>query len=127
MNAIKTDLLCLLLILFSVSCEKDEKTISEQIVGNWEWVKTIIPYSQAESNPLTDGYTTNLEISAHGTIKEYKNGFLTRTSNYTISKDPHGDVLSSMIITSHFSFVNDTLIFSEAYVDGPAHYYKRLK
>jgi hypothetical protein len=127
MNAIKTDLLCLLLILFSVTCEKDEKTIPEQIIGNWEWVKTRIPYSQEETNPLTDGFSMNLEFSTNGTLREYKNGLLTGTSNYSISKDPHGDLLSSTIITSHFYFENDTLIFNEAYVDGPVIYYIRLR
>jgi hypothetical protein len=119
--------LSFLLILASGSCQKDEKTIPEQVTGNWEWIKTIIPYSQEEINPLTDGFTMNLEFSGYYTIKEYKNGLLTSTSNYSISKDQHGYVLSSTIITSHFYFANDTLIFSEAYVDGPAYYYKRSR
>jgi hypothetical protein len=127
MNAFKTDLLCLMLTFVSVSCQKDESTIQEKVIGNWEWVKTIIPYSQEETNPLTDGFSVNLEFSANGTIKEYKNGLLTSTSIYRISKDQHGDVLISTIITSHFYFKNDTLIFSEAYVDGPVQYYKRLR
>jgi hypothetical protein len=120
-------LLSFLLILASESCQKDEKTIPEQVTGNWEWVKTIIPYSQEETNPMTDGFSMNLEFSANGMMKEYKSGLLTGTSKYSIAKDKYGFVLSSTIITSHFYFVNDTLIFSEAYVDGPASYYKRSR
>jgi hypothetical protein len=54
--------LCFLLILASGSCQKDEKGIPDQVIGNWVWVKTIIPYSQEETNPRTDGYATNLYI-----------------------------------------------------------------
>jgi hypothetical protein len=52
--------LCFLLILASGSCQKDEKSIPDQVIGNWVWVKTIIPYNQEETNPRTDGYAMNL-------------------------------------------------------------------
>ena len=116
-----------MILIASDSCQKDEKSIPEKVIGNWEWVKTIIPYGQQETNPRTDGFTMNFEFSSNGTIKEYKNGLLESTSNYSISKDQHGYVLSSTIITSHFYFVNDTLIFSEAYVNGPAYYFRRSR
>jgi hypothetical protein len=119
--------ICFILILASGSCQKDEKAIPDQVIGNWVWIKTIIPYSQEETNPRTDGFSMKLEFSSNGTIKEYKNGLLTSTSNYSISHDQHGYLVTSTIIASHFYFINDTLIFSEAYVDGPAHYYKRLR
>ncbi len=113
------------------SCQKDDKTVSELIIGKWEWVKTIIPYGGQVSNPRTSGNSKTLEISSNGTMKEYKNDLLINTSNYIIEEDRsnpnNGYVFSSTIITSHFSFVNDTLIFNEAYVDGEVSYYSRKK
>jgi len=80
-----------------------------------------------ETNPQTAGFSMALEFSDNGTVKEYKNGLLIGTSSYAITTDQYGDVLTSTVITSHFYFENSTLIFSEAYLDGPVHYYSRFK
>ena len=121
-------LIFILIIIVSIlGCKKSEKSIPEQVIGKWEWVKTIAPYSGYETNPQTAGFSMTLEFSNNGTVKEYKNGLLIGTSSYDIKTDQNGNVLSSTVITSHFYFANDTLIFSEAYVDGPAQYYSRSK
>lgn len=109
-----------------IGCKKDKETNSDVIVGKWEWIKTITPFVGQEANPQTAGFTTILEFSNNGTVNEYKNGLLINTSSYDIKTDQHGDVLSSTVITSHFYFENGTLIFSETYLDGPAHYYSRI-
>lgn len=121
-------LIFLLLIIASIGgCKKNEKSINEQVIGKWEWVKTITPYGVQETNPQTAGFSMTLEFSNNGTVKQYKNGLLIDTSGYDIMTDQNGNVLSSEVITSHFYFANDTLIFSEAYVDGPAQYYLRIE
>ena len=121
-------LIVILLITISVGgCKKNEKSIPEDVIGKWEWVKTIIPFVGQETNPQTAGFSMTLEFSNNGTVNEYKNGLLIGTSSYDIKTDQYGNVLSSTVITSHFYFENGTLIFSEAYLDGPAHYYSRIK
>jgi len=43
----KTNLLkysSLFLLATLLSCQKENKTVSELIIGKWEWVKTIYPY-----------------------------------------------------------------------------------
>jgi hypothetical protein len=113
--------------------QKSEKSIPEQVTGKWEWLKTITPYTGKETNPQSAGFSMTLEFSSNGTakefgtVKEYKNGLLISTSYYVIQTDKNGWELRSTIINSHFYFVNDTLIISEAYIDGDAHYYLRLK
>ena len=121
-------LIFILLIIVSIGgCKKNEKSLNEQVIGKWEWVKTIIPYGRQETNPQTAGFSMALEFSNNGTVKEFKNGLLISSSNYDIKTDQNGNVLSSIVITSHFYFASDTLIFSEAYVDGSAQYYSRFK
>jgi hypothetical protein len=111
-----------------ISCQKDKESISNLIVGKWEWVKTIIPYGGLEANPQTLGFTRTLEFMVNGKMKEYKNELLIKTSNYSIEINPsnaNGFLLKSTIVTSHFYIINDSLIFNEAYVDGPVSTYLR--
>ena len=110
-----------------MSCHKDEQTVSDIIIGKWEWIKTVIPYGGQESNPQTLGFSLTLEFLSSGKMQEYKNDLLINTSNYTIEINPSNpkdyQLTNSTILNSHFYFESDTLIFSEAYVDGPVDYY----
>ncbi len=119
-----------ILVLFFpllLSCHKDAVTNSESVVGKWEWIKSVEnPWTGLVTNPQTAGYSKTLEFSSNGTMKEYKDGLQISTSTYSIESN-NGSILSSTIITSHYYFVNDTLIFSEASVDGPSYYYIRIK
>jgi hypothetical protein len=59
-------------------------------------------------------------------MEEYKNLSLVNSSDYAIennSSNPKNNLITSTIINSHFYFESDTLIFSEAYVDGPVIYF----
>ncbi len=128
-NLLKYDLLFALLII-TTSCHKEKETISDVIIGKWEWVKTVIPYGGQETNPQTSGFSQTLEFMSNGKMQEYKNDLLINSSNYTIETNPSNtkdNLFTSTIITSHFYMEADTLIFSEAYVDGPVYYYVRHK
>jgi len=110
--------LSLLFTLLISGCQKD--AINDQIIGKWRWVKTIIPYGNIVSNPQTTGYTKSLEFFPNGTINEYRNDTLLNTSDYKIETSESGQLrLTSSIISSNFSLDKDSLIFNEAYVDGP--------
>jgi len=128
-NLLKFSLSLLLAIL--MSCQKENKTVSELIIGRWEWVKTIIPYGGQESNPVSAGYSKSLEFMGDGKMSEYRNDSLITTSKYKIQTDastPNYYVLTnSTIIGSHFYMVSDSLIFNETYVDGPIISYIRKK
>jgi hypothetical protein len=123
--------LSLILLAIMMSCQKDNKTISELIIGKWEWVKTIIPYGGQESNPQTSGFSETLEFMRDGKMNEYRNDSLITSSNYKIQtklSTPNWYVLTnSTIISSDFYMINDSLIFNEAYVDGPVSSYIRKK
>jgi hypothetical protein len=115
-------------LMILLSCRKDNKDESQLILGRWDWVKTVIPYGGQVSNPASSGYSQKLEFMENGKMNEYRNDLLSATSLYTLELNPsvhNNSLLKSSIITSHFYFINDTLIFSEAYVDGPVMTYAR--
>ncbi len=128
-NLLKYLSLALLAIL--MSCQKENRTIYELIIGKWEWVKTIIPYGGQESNPQSSGFSKSLEFMTNGSMREYKNDSLITTSGYKIQSDPSTPnwyvLTNSTIIGSHFYMVDDSLIFNDAYVDGPVSSYIRKK
>ena len=123
--------LSLVLLAILMGCQKENKTVSELIVGKWEWVKTIIPYGGQESNPQTSGFSKSLKFMRDGKMSEYRNDSLIATSIYKIKSDPttpnYYVLTNSTIIGSHFYMVDDSLIFNEAYVDGFISSYIRKK
>jgi hypothetical protein len=131
----KTNLLKYLSLVFLtilMGCQKENKTISNLILGKWEWVKTIDnQYSKQISNPKTLGFSKTLEFLSNGKMNEYKNDTLIQTSVYSIqinTSNPNNYVLTqNWIIFSPFYMVNDSLIFSEASVDGQVSSYLRKK
>jgi len=116
----------LLLILLLFGCQKNDTY--DQLNGKWRWFKTVIPYGQIESNPQTSGYTKSLEFLPNETVNEFRNDTLISTSEYLIETSNMGQLrLISTIITSNFSIDKDSLIFNEAYVDGPVIWYIKIK
>ena len=117
-------------VLF-ISCQKDKETISDLIVGKWEWVKSASPWTGQVSNPQTAGFSITLEFTSNGIMKEYRNDTLSNTSNYSIEINPTEPTTNILIqnsgIHSHFYIVNDSLIINAAYVDGAVSTYTRLK
>jgi hypothetical protein len=129
----KTNLLKYLsLVSFTIlmGCQKESKTISNLLLGKWEWVKTIDnQYLKKISNPFTLGFSKTIEFLSNDKMNEYKNDTLIQTSVYSIqinTSNPNKYVLSQNgIIFSPFYMVNDSLIFNEAYVDGQISSYIR--
>ncbi len=124
----KTNIVILYLFftIILIGCQKNDP--DDQIIGKWRWVKTIIPYGQIETNPQLTGFTKSLVFLPDETIKEFKNDTLINTTNYIIETSYAGQLrLVSSIITSNFSIEKDSLIFNEAYVDGPFIWYVKTK
>ena len=120
----KAILLSLFFIITLYGCQKNDTY--DQISGKWKWVKTIIPYGNIVSSPQTTGITRSLEFLSNETVKEFRNDTLINTSTYKIETSTSGQLrLTSSIITSNFSVNKDSLIFNEAYVDGPVISYSR--
>lgn len=122
----KLGLLFTILILI-ISCKKDEQPINELLLGNWHWIKTITPYGGQETNPRTEGYSRVFVFMENGKMLEYRNNILSDSSDYSLEINSSNSntyrITNSTIINSLFYFEADTLIFSEAYVDGPVYYY----
>jgi hypothetical protein len=114
-----------------VGCQKDYDTVSELIIGKWEWVKSVSAWTGQVSNPQTVGYSLELEFTSDGIMKEYKNDTLLSSTNYSMevnSSEPTGNFL---IYNSGFRsqvYVGiDSLTLNTVYVDGPVSTYIRLK
>jgi len=105
--------------------------MSELIVGKWEWVKSVSPWTGQVSNPQTAGYSMTLEFTSDGIMKVYKNDTLSNSTNYCIEINSTEPLRNFLIydsgIRSQVYIGNDSLILNAAYVDGPVSSYIRLK
>lgn len=122
----------LALVLFHFGCQKTSETdrpITELIIGHWEWTKTIEnPRTGVETNPQVTGFTKMIVFTNNNKVEEYINYIRTNSFTYKIEineTNPKMNVLTYNSISSHFYFSYDTLIFNEAFVDGPVSFYKR--
>jgi hypothetical protein len=129
MNSNFLKYLILTFFILFISCQKEKETITEFIVGKWEWVKSVSPWTGQVSNPQTDGYSITLEFTGDGIMKEYTNDTLSYTTNYIIeinSTEPNRNFLIyNSGIRSQVYIGNDSLILNAAYVDGPVSTYIR--
>lgn len=114
-------------LILLASCHKE--SIYDQVRGKWDWVKSVSPYLGHITDPANAGYSQSIEFRKDGTLNEYKNDTLVASSKYSIKTDPSSDtyVLTNTILPATFYFRKDTLIFDDAYVDGPVSYYLRIK
>jgi hypothetical protein len=130
----KPAVLIFLLLTFSssfIGCRKEKETLSTQIVGKWEWIKSVSPRTGQVSDPKTEGYSATLEFTKDGIMKEYRNSTLSVSTNYNLEAGSYdsdityinyGTGLSSQIYIGH-----DTLTLNNAFVDGPVSSYSRLQ
>ena len=130
----KSNLLKFIVLIFLtsfISCQKDSETISDFIIGRWDWVNSVSPWTGQVSNPQTVGYSITLEFTIDGVMKEYKDGTLSNSTNYIIeinSSESNRNYLTyNSGIRSQVYIDNDSLILNSAYVDGPVTTYIRLK
>ena len=129
MNSILLKLIFLTFFASFISCQKDSETISDLIIGRWDWVNSVSPWTGQVSNPLTVGYSVTLEFTIDGVMKEYKDGTLSNSTNYSIeinSIESNRNFLTyNSGIRSQVYIGNDSLILNAAYVDGPVSTYIR--
>jgi hypothetical protein len=126
----KSIILSFFIILFG--CQKTPDTnrpVTELVIGHWSWIKTIEnPRTGEEINPQVTGFPKMIVFTNNNTVEEYINNIRTNFFTYKIEinkANPKMNVLTYNSISTHFYFSYDTLIFNEAYVDGPVSFYKR--
>jgi len=120
------------LILIHFGCQKTSETnslVTELIIGHWDWINTIEnPRTGEETNPQVTGFTKMIVFTNNNTVEEYINYIRTNTFTYKIEinrANPKMNVLAYNSTSTHFYFSYDTLIFNEAFVDGPVSFYKK--
>jgi len=126
----------LVISLFAfTSCEKNHDQPNNQIIGTWEWIKSIEPRSGYIITPDTEGFNETRIFMANDTVEIYIDGKIKYKYHYEFKfwnlVDPtvsNTDSTLMLIINgsrSFYSIDNDTLIIDYAYVDGHTNYYKR--
>ena len=129
MNSILLKFIFLTFFTSFVSCQKDSETISDLIIGRWDWVNSVSPWTGQVSNPQTVGYSLTLEFTIDGVMKEFKDGTLSNSTNYSMeisSIESNRNFLTyNSGIRSQVYIDNDSLILNAAYVDGPVSTYIR--
>jgi hypothetical protein len=153
-KSISLSSLSLLLLLYLAACdtiEKDEfgpeyvapKTNTDQLVGEWEWIKTYNGWVGLET-PASKGYTETLILDKTNNFMRSRNGAVAEEKYYYINKvrsleHPQDSVLYIHLIDKHnttaisaqplYRISEDTIMsrFSEKCDDCPESYFVRKK
>jgi len=132
------------IILLAFACTDNQTVILDPVttainslIGEWNWIKTVDAWTEQESNPETEGYTASIQFRTDDTLEYYKNGNLIHKYVYKVRyriNDPLNTKSDSTLVLvinsgaeSNFSTAHDTLIISQAYLDGPTSYYERVE
>lgn len=131
------NILYILIITFFTftCCEKESKQPEEQIIGTWEWMRSIDPRFGIVITPATEGYYETRIFKANDTVEIYRNGIIQHKYKYyfklmneVMPDVPETDKRMMLIINNNPSFYSidsDSLIIDYSYVDGWRNYYKR--
>ena len=132
-----SNILYILIIIFFtlLSCEEETKQPEEQIVGTWEWVKSIDPRFEVIKTPVTEGFNETWIFMEIDTVEIYIDGIIQNKYMYEFKlwnkvdpSVPESNSTKMLIIngeSSFYSIGNDTLIIDYSYVDGWRNFYKR--
>ena len=131
-NRYKCIVLTVIALLLMSACEKENSTsFADLIIGKWEWVESVSPWTGLVTNPSTEGYSNTLEFSAEGRMKTYRNDTLMNSTNYRIeqySTEPDRyDIIYGPDLRADISLVKDSLFLNSAFVDGPVSSYVRIE
>ena len=134
----RNKLLYIVIIAFLtfICCEKQTLGPKAQIIGTWEWVKSIHLQTQTVITPATEGYyETRIIFLSNDTVEIYRNDIIQDKYKYYFKHSteimidvPESYKRMMLIINdqpSFYSIDNDSLIIDYAYVDGLKDYYKR--
>lgn len=135
MQIVGSTVIFLLLNIICLSCSKDENPeINNSIVGKWFWLETCNAWTEIKYTPGSEGYTRALIFRNDNIVESYKNEELLSAESYITKEvvyepgNPDSEITLILIMNeseSYFSVDNDTLILSQAHLDGPVSIYER--
>jgi hypothetical protein len=115
----------------SACVKENSNSFADLIIGKWEWVESVSPWTGLVKNPQTEGYTQTLEFTAKGMMKAYRNDTLSNSTDYRIelySSEPDKyELIYDKDLRAYISCENDSLSLNSAYVDGPVSRYVRIE
>ena len=122
----------MIIVILSFGCEKENsETFADIVLGKWEWIETVSPWTGLVKNPVTEGYTQTLEFTTEGIMKAYQNDTLSNSTNYRIelySREPDKyELIYGKDLKAYISCENDSLSLNSAYVDGPVSSYVKIE
>lgn len=138
-------LLSVLLTLFvSSSCEKSRDTFSKDLIGKWNWTKTVILAIPDTRTPQNTGITEIIEFKTNMNWLKVQNGVPLDSGTYSLGHGSYSAYTGATVfeydsivyknssgIISHdyYKIHNDTLHFSSyyaGYIGGGSKFYKKL-
>lgn len=118
-----------------IGCEEETKQPEDQIVGTWEWVKSIDPRFNEIMSPVTEGINETWIFMDNDTVKIFINGIIQNKYTYKFKlwnevdpSVPKSNSTKMLLINdspSFYSIESDTMIIDYSYIDGWKSYYKR--
>jgi hypothetical protein len=112
----------------------DTITINEEeIVGTWEWVRSVGGIAGIEETPQSTGQSRSVVFDEYGNSTFYRNSTVGNSSSYTLgmaltifSVDLVPVVYLNAQLTFAYSIEGNTLILNDNHVDGFRSEYSRL-
>src|SRR6218665_944307 len=85
-------LICSILVICAVSCNKEDlKTAgnisTDKLYGKWKWVQSTGGFAGRTITPQSEGYRSSVEFKRNNTAAFYRNDSLTNQSAFTLNKD----------------------------------------
>ncbi len=127
------------ILLCIYSCSTDptpleySPPISSSIFGEWEWTRSESAWTGEITTPEDVGYNEIKEFGKDNTLRIIRNNVLDAEYKYSViyidstETQSRGTLIIVQGSQPSFTIENSTFILSEAYVDGPISYHKRIK
>lgn len=116
--------LCAVPTVNNSNCITDSNQIKAQIIGRWDWARSISAWVPVETTPCTDSVYRSYDFLSNGTIQYFENGNYVSTGTYTVSQSwalilNAEDTASTFWLNGVVNICDGYLIVDNQPVDGP--------
>lgn len=106
------------------NCITDSNQLRAQIIGRWDWTRSISGWVTVETTPCTDSIYRSYDFLSNGTIQYFENGNYVSSGSYSIYQswglmlNAH-DSASTFWLDGVVSICDGYLVVDNQPVDGP--------
>ncbi|MEZ5070721.1 MAG: hypothetical protein R2751_07090 [Bacteroidales bacterium] len=107
-------------------------TIPDPLVGTWQWVETWYPMTGSRSTPESTGHTMKYVFRNDGVVETYWDEGFSGSKSFELEDGGEGTGIPVLVLhigdeISHMTRSDDTLVISQAYVDGGVDRFVRVE